>query len=97
MCARIRRGSEHPQGAKYLIKKDGQRFDLRFSTINKVSVGDTIERPLQNGDHVVINRQPTLHKMSMMAHRVVVMKGKTFRLNLSVTTPYNADFGTFLF
>ena len=43
-------------------------------------------------DVVVFNRQPTLHKMSMMGHRVKVLPWCTFRLNLSVTTPYNADF-----
>ena len=40
----------------------------------------------------MFNRQPTLHKMSMMGHRVKVLPWSTFRLNLSVTTPYNADF-----
>ena len=45
-----------------------------------------------DGDYVLFNRQPSLHKMSMMGHRVKVMKGNTFRLNVSVTKPYNADF-----
>ena len=45
-----------------------------------------------DGDFVLFNRQPSLHKMSMMGHRVRVMKGNTFRLNVSVTPPYNADF-----
>ena len=43
-------------------------------------------------DNVLFNRQPSLHKMSMMAHRVKVMKHNTFRLNVSVTISYNADF-----
>ena len=38
------------------------------------------------------HRQPTLHKMSMMGHKVKVLPWSTFRFNLSVTTPYNADF-----
>ena len=46
----------------------------------------------QDDDVVLFNRQPTLHRMSMMGHRVKVMPWKTFRLNLSVTAPYNADF-----
>ena len=54
--------------------------------------GYKVERHLQDGDHVVINRQPSLHKMSIMGHRVKVLPFETFRLNLSVTTPYNADF-----
>ena len=47
---------------------------------------------MMGDDLVVFNPQPTLHKMSMMAHRVKVLPWSTFRLNLSVTTPYNADF-----
>jgi DNA-directed RNA polymerase II subunit RPB1 len=47
---------------------------------------------MQNGDNVLFNRQPSLHKMSIMGHRVRVLPYSTFRLNLSVTTPYNADF-----
>lgn len=51
-----------------------------------------MERHLNNGDLVLFNRQPSLHKMSMMGHRVRILPYSTFRLNLSVTTPYNADF-----
>ena len=54
--------------------------------------GDIVNRHLRDGDFVLFNRQPSLHKMSMMGHRVKVMKGHTFRLNVSVTPPYNADF-----
>ena len=50
------------------------------------------ERCLQDGDFVLFNRQPTLHRMSMMGHRVRILPYSTFRLNLSVCTPYNADF-----
>lgn len=45
-----------------------------------------------DGDLVLFNRQPSLHKMSIMGHRVRVLPYSTFRLNLSVTGPYNADF-----
>lgn len=51
-----------------------------------------MERHLKNDDYVIFNRQPSLHKMSLMGHRVKVLPFCTFRLNLSVTTPYNADF-----
>ncbi|KAL5518423.1 RPO21_1 [Sanghuangporus vaninii] len=54
--------------------------------------GWVVERHLKNGDYVLFNRQPSLHKMSMMCHRVRLMPYSTFRLNLSVTPPYNADF-----
>lgn len=54
--------------------------------------GYKVERHLQDDDYVIFNRQPSLHKMSLMGHRVKVLPFSTFRLNLSVTTPYNADF-----
>ena len=54
--------------------------------------GDVVHRHLMNGDIVLFNRQPSLHKMSMMGHRAKILPGKTFRLNPSVCTPYNADF-----
>ena len=57
-----------------------------------LEIGYTVERHLQDGDYVLFNRQPSLHKMSIMGHRVKVLPYSTFRLNLSVTTPYNADF-----
>ena len=54
--------------------------------------GDIVNRHLIDDDVVLFNRQPSLHKMSMMGHRVKVMDYNTFRLNVSVTKPYNADF-----
>jgi DNA-directed RNA polymerase II subunit RPB1 len=54
--------------------------------------GDDVARHLLAGDPVIFNRQPSLHKMSMMGHRIRVFPYSTFRLNLTVTTPYNADF-----
>ena len=51
-----------------------------------------MERHARDDDPVIFNRQPTLHKMSMMGHRMKVLPWSTFRLNLSCTTPYNADF-----
>ena len=54
--------------------------------------GDVVDRHLIDGDIGLFNRQPSLHRMSMMAHKVKVMSGKTFRLNVYVTPAYNADF-----
>ena len=67
---------------------------MKIIKINLViEYGDILNRHLTDGDYVLFNRQPSLHKMSMMGHRVKVMKGNTFRLNVSgVTSPYNADF-----
>ena len=60
--------------------------------ISPVQCGYKVERHVRDGDLVIFNRQPTLHKMSMMGHRVKVLPWSTFRMNLSDTSPYNADF-----
>lgn len=82
-------------GAKYIIREDGQRLDLRYlkkSSDHHLELGYKVERHLNDGDFVLFNRQPSLHKMSIMGHRIKIMPYSTFRLNLSVTSPYNADF-----
>ena len=66
-----------------------KHIDVNNITLNE---GDVVNRHIMDGDVVLFNRQPSLHKMSMMAHKIKVMKGSTFRLNVSVTPPYNADF-----
>ena len=89
----VENGPDTHPGAKYIIKKNGVRLDLRYVQKNiKLEYGDIVERHIINGDIVLFNRQPSLHKMSMMGHRVRVMPYSTFRLNVCVTTPYNADF-----
>ena len=60
--------------------------------VEKLEIGTIIERQLMDGDIALFNRQPSLHRMSMMAHRVKVVPYKTFRFNLSVCPPYNADY-----
>nr|AAA30232.1 RNA polymerase IIB largest subunit [Trypanosoma brucei] len=76
----------HPNGTitKLALLRDRSKVTL--------NIGDVVERHVINGDVVLFNRQPTLHRMSMMGHRVRVLNYNTFRLNLSCTTPYNADF-----
>ncbi len=91
------RGPERHPGANYLIRTDGRRIDLRFVK-DRTIIADTIEpgfiveRHLDTGDIVLFNRQPSLHRMSIMAHEVRVMPYRTFRLSLYVCPPYNADF-----
>ena len=86
--------SEKDTRIKYVIRKDGTRLDLKTMRGQvDLQVGCSVERQLKDGDLVLFNRQPSLHRMSIMCHRVKIMsEGKTFRLNLSCTTPYNADF-----
>ena len=46
-----------------------------------------------DGDMVLVNRQPSLHKPSMMAHRCRVMQGqKVIRMHYANCSSYNADF-----
>jgi DNA-directed RNA polymerase beta' subunit/intein/homing endonuclease len=90
----IQNGPNVYPGAKTIRHKDGRITSLRHVNTKELVLkeGDIVNRHLMDGDVVLFNRQPTLHRMSMMGHRVKVLKGKTFRLNVSVTAPYNADF-----
>ena len=72
--------------------KRSLRFGDRRRTANELKVGDLVERHLTDGDVVLFNRQPSLHKLSIMAHRAKVMEGRTLRFNECVCAPYNADF-----
>ncbi|KAJ5676786.1 DNA-directed RNA polymerase II subunit RPB1 [Penicillium maclennaniae] len=84
----------HP-GARYIVRDNGERIDLRHAKragAQQLLYGWKVERHIDNGDVILFNRQPSLHKESMMGHRVRVMPFSTFRMNLSVTSPYNADF-----
>ena len=90
-------GPFHHPGANYIIRSDRRRIDLRYVKNRKIisemlAPGYTVERHLADGDLVLFNRQPSLHRMSIMAHEVKIMDGRTFRLNLTVCPPYNADF-----
>ncbi|XP_019764459.1 DNA-directed RNA polymerase II subunit RPB1 [Dendroctonus ponderosae] len=95
MLELVQRGHSQYPGAKYIIRDNGERIDLRYhpkSSDLHLQCGYKVERHIRDGDLVIFNRQPTLHKMSMMAHRVKVLPWSTFRMNLSCTSPYNADF-----
>ena len=59
---------------------------------DELAIGDIVERHISNGDAVLFNRQPSLHRVSIMAHRAKIMPGRTLRFNECVCTPYNADF-----
>src|SRR5512136_2108674 len=90
-------GPEKYPGALYIIRPDGKRIRLEFvvdrtKIAEAVELGFVVERHLKNGDIAIFNRQPSLHRMSIMAHYVKVLPHKTFRLHLTVCPPYNADF-----
>ncbi|MBS3085619.1 DNA-directed RNA polymerase subunit A' [Candidatus Pacearchaeota archaeon] len=86
---------EYPS-ANYIVRPDGKRkkitSDLKDEIINELMPGYKVERHLQNGDLVLFNRHPSLHRGSLMAHYVKVLPGKTFRLHPAATFPYNADY-----
>jgi len=90
-------GPEKYPGALYIVRPDGKRIRLEFVTDReKIAEGIEsmfiVERHLKDGDVAIFNRQPSLHRMSIMAHYVKVLPYKTFRLHLTVCPPYNADF-----
>ena len=91
----INKGEEYP-GANYVIRPDGKRKkiaeELKEEIISELAPGYQVERHLQNGDVVLFNRHPSLHRGSLMAHYVKVLPGRTFRLHPAAATPYNADF-----
>lgn len=94
----VRNGTLVYPGAKILEKKvNGRTMHISLKYADRetlvLNVGDIVHRHMMDGDVVLFNRQPSLHRMSMMGHIVRVMReGNTFRLNVGVTKPYNADF-----
>jgi DNA-directed RNA polymerase II subunit RPB1 len=92
----VQNGPDVYPGAKTLEKKGcSDPTSLRnvdLSTI-RLEMGDVVHRHIMDGDAVLFNRQPSLHRMSMMAHIAKIMfVGDTFRMNVGDTPPYNADF-----
>jgi len=88
-------GPDNYPGANILQKKEGESISLKYVDRNSIRLneGDILHRHMMDGDPVLFNRQPTLHRMSMMCHRAKIMRvGKTFRMNVADTKPYNADF-----
>jgi DNA-directed RNA polymerase II subunit RPB1 len=96
LSQRVANGPSHLFGATAVITPDGSLIDLSLLSSQNGAVqlqpGFVVERYLKNGDWVLFNRQPSLHRMSVMAHRVRIIPDKTFRLPICDTTPYNADF-----
>jgi DNA-directed RNA polymerase II subunit RPB1 len=90
----IQNGPDKWPGAKTIVRKDGRMISLKHVNTKEIVLynGDVVNRHLLDKDILLFNRQPTLHKMSMMGHRVKVLPYKTFRMNVLCTRPYNADF-----
>lgn len=93
----VRNGPDTWPGAKYVrMSRDGVTKTLKYADREKTALdlqeGDIVDRHLRDGDYILFNRQPSLHKMSMMCHRVKVMPYQTYRLNPTACSSYNADF-----
>lgn len=95
LTARVLKGPGRIDGARCIIREDGTIVHLELVEHRdriRLQHGWVVERYLKDGEWVLFNRQPSLHKMSMMALKVRVMKGQTFRLSVCAVTPFNADF-----
>ena len=91
----VRAGPDEYPGAKILERNTGESISLRYADRANIMLnnGDVVHRHMMDGDAILFNRQPTLHRMSMMCHIARIMyQGDTFRMNVGCTKPYNADF-----
>jgi DNA-directed RNA polymerase subunit A' len=92
----IKKGNKEYPGCNYIIRPDGRKKKITDETketsLEELQPGYIVERHLMDGDVSLFNRQPSLHRMSMMCHKVKVLPGRTLRLNPAVCIPYNADF-----
>ena len=83
------------------VERNGKKIPyasiLTYPARKRISlnIGDVVHRHLKDGDVILLNRQPTLHKGSMLAKKIRVMPGKTFRMNLDTCKTFNADFDKF--
>jgi len=92
----VENGPKNYPGSNYVVRPDGRRKkigdDNKEQILEELEPGFIVERHLMDGDIALFNRQPSLHRMSMMAHKIRVLPGLTLRLNPAVCNPYNADF-----
>ncbi|MBN1503256.1 DNA-directed RNA polymerase subunit A' [Candidatus Woesearchaeota archaeon] len=92
----VKTGPKKYPGANYIVRPDGKKKKITEETteqlLEELEPGYIVERHLMDGDIAIFNRQPSLHRMSMMCHKTKVLPYLTFRLNPAVCAPYNADF-----
>lgn len=91
----IKNGPKKYPGANY-VWDEGRKRKITDETqdviLEELKQGNIVERHLHDGDVSIFNRQPSLHRMSIMCHKVRILPGRSFRLNPAVCSPYNADF-----
>jgi len=92
----VNRGPKNYPGANYVIRPDGKKKKITDETkeqlLEELAPGYIIERHIMDNDVAVFNRQPSLHRMSIMCHKIKILPYKSFRLNPAVCTPYAGDF-----
>ncbi|MCI4384647.1 hypothetical protein PGIGA_G00041280 [Pangasianodon gigas] len=93
----VKNGPDVHPGANFIQQRHMQmkrflKYGNREKMAQELKLGDVVERHMIDGDIVLFNRQPSLHKLSIMAHIARVKPHRTFRFNECVCTPYNADF-----
>jgi DNA-directed RNA polymerase subunit A' len=92
----INKGQEQYPGANYVIRPDGKKKRITEETkealLEELQEGYVVERHIVDGDISIFNRQPSLHRMSILCHKIRILPGRSFRLNPAVCTPYGADF-----
>ena len=92
----VENGPEKYPGSNYVLRPDGKKKKISDETreqlLEEMQPGYIVERHIMDGDVALFNRQPSLHRMSLMCHKIKVIPGKSFRLNPATCFPYNADF-----
>ncbi|MCL5011796.1 MAG: DNA-directed RNA polymerase subunit A', partial [Candidatus Marsarchaeota archaeon] len=87
---------ENPERVSYTISPDGKRRKITSLNIEEIlkmiNIGWVIERKMKDGDIVLFNRQPSLHRVSILSLKAKIMSGNTFQFNDAITVPFNADF-----
>jgi len=91
----VKRYPNYPS-AEYIIRPNGQKRKIteenKDEIVKEIDIGYIVERHMIDGDIVLFNRHPSLHKGSLMAHHAKILPGRTFRLHPSICFSYNADF-----
>ncbi len=92
----IKKGPNNYPGANYVIRPDGRKKSITEETeetlLEELQPGYVVERHIRDKDIAIFNRQPSLHRMSILCHKIRILPGRSFRLNPAVCTPYGADF-----
>lgn len=86
----VQNGPRKYPGANFVLDRTNRRFSTAY--VKKIGIGDVVERHLVDNDRVLFNRQPSLHRLSILSHIAKIVPEKTFSFNVAVCAPYNADF-----